>query len=193
MIRTERSDTIATSKTMTAPTMAAMAAGISDLPWIHEGGNALDVHDVHRRSRRDYLGVVIGTRGPLLAADPDPATAPGDFLEHIGGPADQGGGAGPEQRRLPDVAQGERAGNAKAQGRGEHECAELYRRATAGGARAGSHDGGQGDQPERQGRRDDLNGAEDSRDDYPDNPGLHVALLLVTVYLEAIPSRFSSQ
>jgi hypothetical protein len=57
--------------------------------------------------------------------------------------------------------------------RGGHERAELDSRAAAGRARHRGHQGADGDQPERERHRDDLDRAQRGGDDQPDNPGSH--------------------
>ena len=69
------------------------------LPWVDEGGRALDLQDVNRRAGRDDRLLVVGPRRPFLAADPDPPAVRGHFGKHLAGLADQRRRSGPQPRR----------------------------------------------------------------------------------------------
>ena len=118
-------------------------------PGGNQGRRALDLHDVDGVPDRDDQGLVVGTGRPLLAADADPAAIAGDLFEYPGGPADQGGGPGPEKRRLLDVAPGDGEHEAEAGGGGEHESEQLEGQAELQGRDGGGDARGDRDGPVR--------------------------------------------
>jgi len=61
----------------------------------------------------------------------------GDLFEHPGGPADQGGGPRPQQRRLPQVTSRDGEDQAEAGHGGEDKCEQLERQAKLQGRDGG--------------------------------------------------------
>ena len=67
--------------------------------------------------RADHSSPPIRTRPPCVT----------DFVQHVARPADQRGSSGAQQRRVPDVTQRERPGDAEPDAGGEDKGAELDR------------------------------------------------------------------
>jgi len=140
---------------------------------MNKRGGALDLEDVDGRAHGNDHGLVIGTRGPDLPADADPAALGGDLLEHQGGPADQRGCAGPQQRGLLDVAHRDRPDHAEPGAGRDGERGQLEREAKASRAGDSGHRRGCREQAECQRRREDLGDSQHRGEDQPENPGPH--------------------
>src|ERR1700722_9937538 len=102
MMRTERTTVSKTMRAITA-TMMSSATTMYLLPGVNERRRALDLHDVNVGADGDDQRLVVGAGRPHLAADADASAATVDLFEYVSRPADQGGRAGPQQRRLLDV------------------------------------------------------------------------------------------
>src|SRR4029079_11249435 len=101
----------------TARTISAMTAGsTSASSFRDERRGAPDLDDLHPLAGLDHLIVIVGARGPDLAADPHAAETlvVGDPLDDHRAAAHERRRAGPQQRWLPAV----RAGEAAARGEG---------------------------------------------------------------------------
>src|SRR6201999_2170896 len=90
------------------------------LPGINERGGAIDLHDVHLGADRDYQRLVVGTRGPLLAADTNPPAVLGDLLRDDRRAADERRGSRTQRRRLLEVTYRDRPDEAEP-GRGRDD------------------------------------------------------------------------
>src|SRR2546423_1773546 len=77
MTRIVRASAIRTKTTATRTTINSTTA---DLLLDHQGGCALDLHDLDARPGLEHLIVEIGARGPLLAAQAD---APADGVDPL--------------------------------------------------------------------------------------------------------------
>src|SRR5207302_8363764 len=83
------------------------------LPRINEGGGAIDLHDVDLGADRDHQRVVVGTGGPFLTADANPAAVLGDLFQDDRRAADERGGSRTQQRWLLDMPHRDRADAAR--------------------------------------------------------------------------------
>jgi hypothetical protein len=88
-------------------------------------------------------------------------------------PADQGGGAGPQQRWLLYVPPGDGKHEAEAAHRGDDEREQLERQAEREGRDPCRDSRGDRDEAQRERERDQLGDAEHGRYDQPDDPRHH--------------------
>src|SRR5687767_7756678 len=92
-----------TNSTTTANTRTTISPATANLLVGNERGRALDLHHLDPRSLLVHLVLVVGARGPLLAADLHPAAPAIDALEDSGARPDQRGGPGADGGRRMEV------------------------------------------------------------------------------------------
>jgi len=110
----------------------------------------------------------------------------GDLFEYPGGPPDQGGGSGLQQRRLVHMASGDGEHQAEAGHGGDDEREQLEGQTELQGRDGGGNARADRDQTQRECERDQLGDTEHSRHDQPDDPCNHgrsasVAILLLRI------------
>src|SRR3954452_11149133 len=136
----------ATMSAKTRMTTRALRGATSTSPcggdrssWGGERRGAADLDDLDLGALLEDDVVVVGARGPDLAADahgPD-AFVVGDAVQHDGAGAHEGGGAGPDLRRRVHVTLGDRPHEPEAGQRQHGEDDELPR--PAGADEVGHH------------------------------------------------------
>ncbi len=130
-----------------------------------------------RRWRGDDEVGVVGAGRPLLAADAGASAVAGDLGERVRLAPDQGGRAGAERRRLPDVAGRDGTDDRDAADRPDGEDGGLGGERQAQGAGQTRGQGGDGEDPEREREGEQLGDSEQRGDEQPGDPRLHSSSL----------------
>src|SRR3954463_6220213 len=123
----------ATATTMTATSAAVMRDSSWQLQGEDDGGCAVDLGDVHRRTRRDDVLVVVGASAPHLAADANLSAAAVDDRDRDGPLADERVGPGPDADGHVAVPPGDRPDDGDQQHGDDGEGGDLGRCRSADG------------------------------------------------------------
>src|SRR3954470_6163249 len=165
-----------TTKAIASRTIRPAVIGTSS-SFGDERGRAVDLQDIDALSRLEDVVVVVGPGGPHLAPDLDLSLLGIDPLDHQCGLPDEGGSAGPQLRRRPQVAARNRPQKRERRDRRHHEYSHLYLDRDADRGTYRGQRGRERDRPQEEAEREYLAHGEAGGHDRPDDPVGHGSIL----------------